>query len=131
MGWLCDTNIVSEIMRREPNPGVIRWVAARDELVLSVITLEEIRYGLARRELPRKAAWFGMLIKSRCRIEPIDQAIAEKAGRWRGLFARDGVSRTQADLLIVATVWKGDHTLVTRNTRDFEGCGIPLLNPFT
>ncbi len=131
MGWLCDTNVVSELMRREPNPGVLAWAMARDELVLSVITLEEIRYGLAWRELPRKAAWFETLVNARCRIEPIDRAIAEKAGRWRGTFARDGISRTQADLLIAATAWKGDHTLVTRNTRDFEGCSIPVLNPFS
>lgn len=131
MGWLCDTNVVSELMRREPNAGVTAWALAREELVLSVITLEEIRYGLARQELVRKSKWFETFLEARCRIEPIDRAIAEKAGRWRGSFARDGISRTQADLLIAATAWKRDHTLVTRNTRDFEGCGIPVLNPFS
>ena len=49
----------------------------------------------------------------------------------RGRFRAAGEQRTQADMLIAATVAAHGLTLVTRNNRDFDGCGIPVLNPFT
>jgi len=49
---------------------------------------------------------------------------------WRGRFRQQGIIRSQADLLIGATALLHDLVLVTRNTRDFEGCGIQLFDPF-
>jgi toxin FitB len=48
----------------------------------------------------------------------------------RGNFRTKGISRSQADILIAATAEIHDLILVTRNTRDFEGCNIQILNPF-
>lgn len=48
----------------------------------------------------------------------------------RGRFRSQGITRSQADILIGATAAVHQLTLVTRNIRDFEGCGILLLNPF-
>ncbi len=128
--WLCDTNVVSELMRRSPNPYVVEWASAQDHFNLSVITVEEISCGLEQKQLTKKKAWFDRFMGYRCSIISTDESIATRAGQERGRFLRLGAVRTQADILIAATAWKYNLTVVTRNTRDFTGCGIPLLDPF-
>ncbi len=49
----------------------------------------------------------------------------------RGGLRTQGKTRSQADMLIAATAQIHQLTLVTRNTRDFEDCQIPVFNPFT
>ncbi|WP_414526703.1 PIN domain-containing protein [Nodularia chucula] len=46
MSFLCDTNIISELVRPQPNPGVLIWVKNLSDINISVITIEEIFYGL-------------------------------------------------------------------------------------
>ncbi|MBR8835663.1 MAG: type II toxin-antitoxin system VapC family toxin [Stigonema ocellatum SAG 48.90 = DSM 106950] len=128
--FLCDTNIISELARPEPNVGVVTWATGVSQMALSVITLEEIFYGLAAKPSPRIQSWFDLFFNSQCIIFPINEAVAKRAGELRGILRTQGKSRTQADMLIAATAQIHQLTLVTRNTRDFEGCGIPLLNPF-
>lgn len=130
MTLLLDTNIVSELCRQRPNAGVAAWAAGVMDFSLSVITVEEVAYGLAWRSNARIAAWFdGFLL--RCQVWPVTQDVARRAGEWRGAFAAKGVVRSQADLLIAATAQRHGLTLVTRNLRDFDGCGIALLDPFS
>ena len=57
--------------------------------------------------------------------------MAKLAGQLRGQFRVKGQVRTQADILIVAMALVHSLTLVTKNKRDFQGCGVILLNPFT
>jgi predicted nucleic acid-binding protein len=64
-------------------------------------------------------------------VLPISQNIARRAGELRGQLSARGMVREQADMLIAATAQVYQLTLVTRNTRDFENCGIGLLNPFS
>ncbi len=66
-----------------------------------------------------------------CEVIPISQEIAKYAGELKGYLKTQGKSRTQADILIAATAKIHQLTLVTRNTKDFEGCDIFILNPFT
>jgi predicted nucleic acid-binding protein len=61
----------------------------------------------------------------------ISQNIARRGGELRGQLCARGIVREQADMLIAATAQAHQLTLVTRNTRDFENCGISLLNPFS
>lgn len=127
---LCDTNVISELMRRDPNDRVVRFFHKLQDVYLSVITVEEIHYGLSRQKLEEKAGWFERFVDRHCRVLPVDAVIARQAGELRGRLAARGITRTQADLLIAATAWHHGLTVVTRNRRDFEDTAVAVLNPF-
>lgn len=132
-GYLLDTNILSERRRRQANPAVVAWLDAVPEgqLRLSVLSLGEIRYGvelLAARD-PRAAepieAWLAELTDRFAeRLLPVTHQVADCWARLRARRPLPGV-----DGLIAATAVTHDLTLVTRNTRDFAGLGVRLLNP--
>ncbi|MDP2433631.1 MAG: type II toxin-antitoxin system VapC family toxin [Pseudomonadota bacterium] len=128
--WLIDTNIISELCRRQPDPGVLAWASGISEFRVSAISVEEIAYGLAWRPNPRIQDWIGGFFTRHAAL-PVTQEIARRAGELRGRLAAQGSPRSQADMLIAATALVHNHTLVTRNSRDFDGCGLPLLNPFS
>jgi predicted nucleic acid-binding protein len=130
MPWLTDTNVLSELVRPRPNSGVLAWAAGMERISLSVVTLEEIMFGLAWKPNPKVQEWFGRFFAKACEVVPITQPIAERAGAMRGELRAKGITRSQADILIAATAQVLGLTLVTRNVRDFEGCRIDLLNPF-
>jgi len=99
-------------------------------LSLSVVTLEEVSYGLAWRPNPEIHVWFETFLSESCTILPVSGVIARRAGELRGTFRGGGQQRTQADMLIAATAQVHQLPLVTRNARDFDGCGINVVNPF-
>ena len=128
---LVDTNVLSELARPEPAVEVQRWAASVSlPIRVSVVTLEEIHFGLSWRPNPRVEAWFERFFADCCEVLPITPAIARRAGELRGRLPAEGLQRTQADMLIAATAQAHQLPLVTRNVRDFAGCGIALLDPF-
>ena len=130
MTQLVDTNILSELVRPRPDPGVLTWAEGITSINVSIITLEEITFGLEAKPNHRIETWFSRYFDSHCTFLEVTDAIARHAGHLRGNLRRKGITRTQADMLIAATASIHGLTLVTRNDRDFEGCGIALLNPF-
>ncbi len=128
---LCDTTVLSELTRREPNSGVLAWMEGMSAVAISVVTLDEILYGLACNPIPRIAAWFDRFFEERCEIFPVTVEVARVSGQLRGRLQAKGKDRTQADMMIAATASVHGLTLVTRNVRDFEDCGILILDPFT
>lgn len=122
--------IISELSRRQPDPGVLAWAAGVSDFRLSVISQEEITHGLTWRPTPLIQAWIDGFFARHAAL-PVTAEIARRAGELRGRPAAQGSPRTEADMLIAATALQYNLTLVTRNTRDFDGCGLPLLNPFT
>jgi predicted nucleic acid-binding protein len=133
LSFLLDTNAVSEI-RRGRDTCVRAWVGEVEdvELHLSVLTLGEIRKGIEmlRDRDPTQAevfdSWLGNLHTLFAdRILTIDGRTAEAWGRLNATATRNTV-----DSLIAATARVHGLTVVTRNTGDFEGCGVPLLNPW-
>lgn len=130
MSYLVDTNIISELSRPVPNAGVLQWAERVEWHSISVISVEEIWFGVARRPTARLHAWMESYLP-RHDILPVTGTIARRAGELRGELSRRGITRPQADMLIAATAQIHGLTLVTRNTRDFEECGIGLLNPFS
>ena len=128
--YLIDTNIISEALKRAPNLGVLRWLETAQRSAISVITLDEIIYGLTLHAKPTFSERFESFLET---VEVIDlnATIARRAAQLRGALAATGKARTQADMLIAATAQVRGLTLVTRNIRDFEACSIAIINPFS
>jgi predicted nucleic acid-binding protein len=132
--FLLDTDIVSEIRKRQPHEAVRTWFDSTDQdsLFLSVLVLGEIERGihvLHDRDPDRAAtlaAWLDRLRTSyRDRVLPVDVGVATEWGRLtahRTVAAIDG--------LLAATARHHGMTLVTRNTDDVDDLGVSLLNPF-
>jgi toxin FitB len=130
MNWLTDTNVLSELARPRPDSGVLDWAAALERIVISAVTVEEITFGLTWKPNPKTQKWLEQFIAESCDVIPVTEMIAGRAGEMRGRFRARGITRSLPDTLIAATADVQRLTLVTRNVRDFEGCGIELLNPF-
>ena len=130
MRFLVDTNVVSELFRPRPNAGVSAWADRARDIFLSAVTVEEIAYGFAWKPNPRIRSRVDAFL-SLWPILPVDEAVALRAGELRGTLQAVGKTRASADMLIAATAQVHALTVVTRNVRDFEDCGIPLLNPFS
>jgi toxin FitB len=134
VSYLLDTNVVSEIRKKVPDPGVSAWLASvpDDELFLSVLVVGEIRQGierLARRDLAQAEIfeqWLGRLVHAYGdRIVPITARVAEAWGR---LNLPDAVP--VVDGLMAATALVHDWTLITRNVDDVASTGVRILDPF-
>lgn len=135
MGFLIDTNVLSELRKKErADPGVRQWFAnvKGDDLHLSVLVIGEVRNGIERlrRRDPVAAVsletWLSKVETDMAeRILPITSAIAD---RWGRLSVPDPLP--VIDALLAATALTHDLTLVTRNVADVERTGVRLLNPF-
>ena len=117
-------------MRPAPEVNVAAWAARQSRFDLSVISLEEVFYGLAVRKNARLSDWFESFVTTHCEVLPVSSRIARRCAGLRAELSKKGQVRTQADLLIAATAAEHDLVLATRNERDFSGCGIRVLNPF-
>jgi toxin FitB len=134
--WLLDTNIVSELRKgKRCDVRVLTWFESTEDfdLHLSVMTLGEIRKGIERLRIrDQKQAfilevWLERLRSDfQDRILDISPAVADYWGRLQGIRPIPVV-----DAAIAATALEHDLTLVTRNTHDFEGLGLRVLNPFS
>ncbi|TAE90908.1 MAG: type II toxin-antitoxin system VapC family toxin [Verrucomicrobia bacterium] len=127
---LIDTNIISELMRRQPDSQVVAWASMQSGFAVSVITLEELIFGLTQKSLPLKRQWLDSFLARQCEILPVTTAVSLSAGTIRGSFAARGIVRDPYDMLIAATALLYKRPLATRNTADFTSCGVTLINPF-
>jgi predicted nucleic acid-binding protein len=138
MKFLLDTCIISELMAKRPNQAVMQWIDSVDEdrLFLSVITIGEIRKGIAKlADSPQKLElqeWLSDHLLSRFsdRIVVIDTGVMSDWGQLVGNLERVGKPMPLMDSLIAATVLHGDFVLVTRNDADFASADVRMLNPF-
>ncbi|MFZ5779798.1 MAG: type II toxin-antitoxin system VapC family toxin [Pseudomonadota bacterium] len=139
MTFLLDTNVVSEWVRPAPDGGVVEWLAEADEdrVFISVMTLAELRYGIARMRAGRRRRrldeWLRDDLTGRFegRVLPIDTAVAEA---WGTIMARSqalGRPMSVADGFIAATAEVHGLALVTRNASDFEVAVKTIVNPWT
>lgn len=134
--YLLDTNIVSELVRPEPNAGVIRFLSENNNLWLSTITLHEIEYGLGLLPEGGRRAKFEQVMSEfftayHSFILPVDQQEAKNAAVMRASMKKSGKVLHLADSLIAGTASAHQLTVVTRNIKDFEGLGVGLLDPFS
>jgi len=126
---LVDTNVISELLRRAPDAQVVRWFEQARDVAVSVVTVDEIVFGLTRRAMHPLRERFDAFLAA-AQVLEIDARVARRAGELRGSLAARGIVRAQPDMLIAATAQVHALTLVTRNVRDFEHCGIAVMNPF-
>jgi toxin FitB len=133
-GYLLDTNVISETRKKQAHPRVIAFLSSvpKDSLFLSVLTLGELRRGVAMRKVSDPAgakilsAWVdGLEISFSDRILGVDAAAAS---RWGELSAQR--SMPVIDTLLAATAIVHKLVLVTRNTSDVEDTGVATLNPW-
>ncbi len=135
MSYLIDTNVLSELRRRDAHPNVVTWMQARprQSLFLSVLSLGEIRKGIEGVEdaafRQTLTDWLEVELRNYFvgRLLDIDAAVAD---RWGRLQARAARTLPVIDGLLAATALQQDLSLVTRNTKDFAGLGVTLINPW-
>ena len=106
------------------------WFISLNRVSVCAITLEELVFGLRRRALIQKEAWLRQMLADKGDILPVSIAAAHWSGEKRSMLESAGRTVTQADSLIAACAWEQGLILATRNVKDFQGFGIPLLNPF-
>ena len=135
MSYLIDTNVLSELRRKQPDPGVVEWFGRHParSLYLSVLTLGEIRKGIEGvADATRRQAlldWLETELPAFFaeRLIPVDAAVAD---RWGRLIAHAGRPLPAIDSLLAATALEYDLVLVTRNTKDFAGLPVEVFNPW-
>jgi len=135
LSYLIDTNVLSELRRKQADAQVVAWAQSRPRpsLYLSVLSLGEISKGIAgaadtafRQTL---TDWLEVELANYFvgRLLGIDEQVVD---RWGRLQAGAGRTLPAIDGLLAATALQRDLVLVTRNVKDFEGLGVQLVNPW-
>ena len=133
-----DTNVVSELMKPEPAEEVAAWIAGRPALSLFItsITQAEILHGVEllpagkRRKGIEQAARAMFDEDFAARVLPFDSAAAPCYARIAVVRRRAGRPISHFDAQIAAIAEAAGATIATRNVDDFDGCGVPLANPW-
>ena len=133
-----DTNVVSELMRRSPDPAVKTWAAgyALEALFFSAVGEAELRYGAAIMPAGRRRETLASDIEAMLRasfenrILPFDSAAARAYAEIVAARRAAGRPVPQSDGQIAAIARSRDMAVATRNTRDFEDMGLVLIDPW-
>ena len=138
MSFLLDTNVVSELIARRPDPNVTRWVEGQDPetIFLSVITVGELNRGIQRLPDSRRkkvlANWLtgDLLVRFGDRVLPLDVPVMMTWGALVAHMEADGQLIPAIDSLLAATAAQHGLAMATRNVRDFKPTGISITNPW-
>ena len=139
MRYLLDTCVISELVAKQPDPGVVQWVDAVDEerLYLSVISIGEISKGIYKLPDSRRkdvlTRWLedDLLIRFRVRLLLIDTQTMLHWGELTANLEKQGKRMPAMDSLVAAIALQAALILVTRNVDDFAHSGVDLINPWT
>jgi predicted nucleic acid-binding protein len=138
-GWLLDTNVLSELRRRKPEPKVVRFVAAQplDLLYVSVVTFAEIRFGIELVKEPARRMELNEWLEHKLRpmFEGRVLEISEETMlKWRPLVEegrKRGHTFSQPDLIIAATALQHGLTIVSRDTSEYTEASAAVVNPWS
>ena len=136
---ILDTNVVSELIAMSPSEVVVHWISSQrllDDLLLTAVTVAEILYGVEL--LPKGKRGDRLHQQARAmfaedfagRVLPFDEQAARAFAPITANRRAQGRPIAEFDAQIAAIARVHDATLATRNTDDFEGCGVRLINPW-
>lgn len=133
-----DTNVISELARLTPDPGVLSWLDSLEisDVATTTVTAAELRYGVARlpdghRKQELTVVIRGILTEDfHGRVLPFDERASVRYADIVAARQRIGRSIGVADAQIAAICRDLDGILATRNTADFEETGIELIDPW-
>lgn len=136
---LLDTNVVSALMQRDPDPAVVGWLDRQppESVWTSAVTVFEVRFGLellatGRRRRQLEDTFARALAEDfEGRVLPFDEAAALAAGAMAAARRRAGRTIEIRDVQIAGIAAARKATLATRNTRHFDGLGVPLIDPWS
>jgi predicted nucleic acid-binding protein len=135
---ILDTNVLSELMRPEPDARVRQWVTGRraDEFSTTAITVAEIRHGIERlpdgqRKKSLLSAAMDLFATFGDLIQPFDTAAAGWFGPIMTRRASLGLPMEGFDAQIAAICRTQGAALATRNVKDFRETGIDIINPWS
>jgi toxin FitB len=135
---LLDTNVLSALMARERPAAIAHWLAAQPAALLCTASIcrAEILAGLEimppgrRRSDLEEAAVALFADDLRGRVLPFNSTGADIYARVLADRRRSGRPTAPVDLIVAATAVSHDADIVTRNVRDFDGCGVAVINPW-
>lgn len=122
MGWLFDTDAVSEVLRPKPAPMYLAWLRTipPDEQVTTAITIAELYWGAHRSPARvRHLQKIEQVLVPTLRVLPFDTEAAKRFGELKALLESQGTPLADADLQIAAIALVAGHELVTGNVRHF------------
>jgi predicted nucleic acid-binding protein len=136
---LLDTDVVSALMRVQPEHLVARWLDRQpaSSVWITSVTLMEIRYGLQTMPIgvrqDRMARLFERLLEDMIerRIAPFDAEAAEQAASLMNMRKAKGRPGDVKDTMIAGIALSTHATLATRNTRHFEDLPVTVINPWS
>jgi predicted nucleic acid-binding protein len=135
---ILDTNVVSEAMRPEPDPGVLDWIQAQlvETLFLSAITVAELRAGVESSPEGRKKKILRENLESRFlplftgRVLGFDNSCTQAYAEIYAINKRLGSGVSLADALVAAIAATHVMSVATRDTRPFVSSGVAVINPW-
>jgi predicted nucleic acid-binding protein len=138
MNYVLDTNVISELIAKQPNKNVVEWLDRLDPntVYLTVITIGEIRKGVEklppskRREAITEWLETDLLIRFQGRILDITIDVMMVWGELTGRLEKEGRLIRAIDSLIAAIALHGNYCLATRNEHDFQHTGVNIINPW-
>ena len=131
-----DTNVISELMKQVPSSSVVAWINQQQELVISAITIAEISYGLqalpvgVRRTALELAFEQAINEAFKHRVVSFDKSAAYVYAEMMNHKKQLGQPMSLFDGQIAAIALSKKASLATRNIKDFQHCGLTLINPF-
>lgn len=136
MRYVADTNVVSELMKREPSPRVVDWLMDHEgQVYLTSVTVKELYFGMLRlpdgkRKRLLDEAISGIVMDCSHRTFSYDAFCGYLCAKLHSQAIADGHTPTIEDLMIAAICQRNDAVLLTRNVKDFAYLGIEVVNPF-
>lgn len=136
MKYVADTNVVSELMKREPSFDVVDWLMDHDgQVFLTSVTVKELYSGMLRlpegkRKRLLEEAITGIVMDCSSKTLSFDAFCGYLCARLHDRAIRMGRTPTMEDLMIASICQRNDAVLVTRNVKDFDYLDIAVVNPF-